>query len=83
MSVDPKESYLLNYPTPEHFRIAKSNGSPELLFKDDSIRKAVQPTVKVDDRVLFKVPKVNKLSTLYRPEPFTVVHKKGTMVTVK
>ena len=46
-------------------------------------RKAVQPTVKVGDRVLFKAPKVNKPSTPYHPEPFTVVHKKSTMVTVK
>ena len=38
MSVDPKKdgSYLLNYPTSEHFRIEKSNGTPELLFQDDS-----------------------------------------------
>ena len=49
----------------------------------DLTRKAVQPTVKVGDLVLLKVPKVNKLSTPYHPEPFTVVHKKGTMVTVK
>ena len=49
----------------------------------DLTRKAVQPTVKVGDRVLLKAPKVNKLSTPYHSEPPTVVHKKGTMVTVK
>ena len=49
----------------------------------DSTRKAVQPTVKVGDRVLLKAPKVNKLYTPYHSELFTVVHKKGTMVTVK
>ena len=43
----------------------------------------MQPTVKVGDRVLLTVPKVNKLSTPYHPEPFTAVHRKGTMVTVK
>ena len=43
----------------------------------------MQPTVKVCNRVLHKVPKVNKLSTPHHPEPFTVVHNKGTMVTVK
>ena len=48
-----------------------------------STRKAVRPTVKVGDRVLLKVSRVSKLSTPYHPEPFTVVHKKGTMVTVK
>ena len=49
----------------------------------DLTRKAVQPTVKVGNRLLLKVLKVNKLSTPYHPESFTVVHKKGTMVTVK
>ena len=49
----------------------------------DLTRKAVQPTVKVGDRVLLKAPKVNKLSTPYHSEPFTVVHKKVTMVIVK
>ena len=49
----------------------------------DLTRKAVQPTVKVGDCVLLKIPKVNKLSTAYHPEPFTAVHKKGTMVTLK
>ena len=42
----------------------------------DLTRKAVQTTVKVGNCVLLKVPKVNKLSTPYHPEPFTVVHKK-------
>ena len=50
----------------------------------DLTRKAVQPTVKVGDRVLIlKALKVNKLSTSYHSEPFTVLHKKGTMVIVK
>ena len=43
----------------------------------------MQPTVRIGDRVLLKAPKVNKLSTPYHKEPFTVVHKKGNMVTVK
>ena len=67
----------------DKLRVKDTTAKLKMKQHADSTRKAVQPTVRVDDRVLLKAPKVNKLSTPYHPEPFTVVYKKGTMVTVK
>ena len=67
----------------EKLRVKDTTAKYEMKQHTDSTRKAEQPAVKVGDHVLLKVPIVSKLSTPYHLEPFTVVHKKRTMVTVK
>ena len=38
---------------------------------------------KIDDTVLLKLKKINKLTPNYDPIPYIIVEKKGTMVTAK
>ena len=47
----------------EKLRVKDTTAKLKLKQHADSTQKAVQPTVKVGDRVLLKVPIVNKLST--------------------
>lgn len=44
---------------------------------------ATPNSIRVDDTVLIKAEKSNKLSTNFRPNPFKVVEKTGSEVTVR
>ena len=52
-------------------------------FYADSRRGATPKSIRVRDTVLLKAEKSNKLSTNFRPNPFKVVEKTGSEVTVR
>ena len=49
----------------------------------DKRRHTYPSSLKEGDNVLIKQPKLNKLTPLYNPEPYTVVQKNGSMVTAE
>ena len=49
----------------------------------DKRRHTYPSLLKEGDNVLIKQPKLNKLTPLYNPEPYTVVQKNGSMVTAE
>ena len=46
-------------------------------------RRAIPKSIRVGDMVLLKAEKTNKLSTNFNPDPFKVVHKTGSEVTLR
>jgi hypothetical protein len=49
----------------------------------DESNKAKESQLKMGDVVLVKIPKENKLSTPFSPQPYLITEKKGTQITVK
>ena len=49
----------------------------------DERNHAKEGTFEVGDKVLVRHPQTSKLTTPYRPTPFEVIEKKGTMITVE
>uniref|UniRef100_A0A8W8KL26 Uncharacterized protein n=1 Tax=Magallana gigas TaxID=29159 RepID=A0A8W8KL26_MAGGI len=49
----------------------------------DEKRKATQHKLKIGDQVLVKQQKLDKLSTPYNPQPYTVIKQHGPMITAK
>ena len=47
----------------------------------DSRSNANDTTLQIGDKVLVKQPKTDKLSTPYKPVPYEIVEKKGSMIT--
>ena len=49
----------------------------------DKCNHAINTDLDVGDKVLIKQPKQNKMSTPFKPEPFEVTEKKGSMITAQ
>ena len=49
----------------------------------DHRRKAKDTDIAIGDSVLIKQPKQNKLSTPFKPVPYKVIEKKGSMITAQ
>ena len=47
----------------------------------DKCSNAKSTDLSVGDKVLIKQSKQNKMSTLFKPEPLQITHKKGSMIT--
>lgn len=70
---------------PENEGVRERDWSNKLKRKAyaDGKRCAVPRSIKVGDKVLLREEKTNKLSSEFRPQPFTVIQKKGSEVTVR
>ena len=49
----------------------------------DKCNQAKNTDLNVGDKVLIKQPKQNKMSTPFKPEPFEITDKKGSMITAQ
>ena len=49
----------------------------------DKCNHAKNTDLNVGDKVLIKQPKQNKMSTPFKPEPFEITDKKGSMITAQ
>ena len=49
----------------------------------DEHNRAKENTLEIGDKVLVRQPQNSKLTPPYRPTPFEVIEKKGTMITVE
>ena len=60
------------------------NKSKQIMTKYANKKRKTKPhTLKIGDIVLVKQKKINKFSTPFNPNPYTVVKKKGNMITAK
>ena len=76
------------------FHTAQHNDDNELRYRDESAkskmkeyadqrRHAKTHNFAIGDTVLVHIPKQNKLSPFYNPQPYQITHIKGTMVTAE
>ena len=65
--------------------VLKQDGSSKLKCKAyaNLKRGAIPKSIRVGNTVLLKAEKTNKLSTNFNPDPFKVVHKTGSGVTLR
>ncbi len=61
--------------------------SPEIRQADakrkEKVKEYADKYLNVDDKVLIKQPKQNKMSTPFKPEPFEITDNKGSMITAQ
>ena len=66
---------------PAEVRQTDAKRKTEMKEYADRWRHAKNTDLSVGDKVLLKQPKQNKMSTPFKPEPFEIKDKKGSMVT--
>ena len=67
----------------KHVRLRDSQAKRSMKMYCDQRTHAPKTSIEIDDVVLVRQPKANKMSTPYNSHPLVVADKKGSMITAK